>query len=200
MAEVISHLQVITDDTGAAIWWSRHEGKGKAGAPLIERGRGSSAIPGEADCCFSISRVAGKGHANRRQVEYEGRFTAIPEARVMDFDDGAYSLLAEGSVTDTRAPEHQAALRFVRDYVPTAMDLSAADLLKIEDAPKKSLLHVASAKASRTTGSHRPARASATTRTATGATPRQRFVQTHKTLWTKPILFLPRCKTALSRT
>jgi 5S rRNA maturation endonuclease (ribonuclease M5) len=143
VAQVISYLQEIADDTGAAIWWSRHEGKGKAGAPLIERGRGSSAIPGEADCCFSISRVSGKGHATRRQVEYEGRFTAIPEARVMDFNDGVYALVSEGTAAETRAPEKQAALRFLRDHVPTDSDISVADLLEIENAPKKSLLHVA---------------------------------------------------------
>jgi hypothetical protein len=140
VAEVISHLQVITDDTGAAVWWDRHEGKGKAGAPLVERGRGSSAIPGEADCCFSISRGTGRGHSNRRRVEYEGRFEAIPEARVMDFVNGEYTLVVEGTAAETRSPETQAALRFLRDNVPTDATVTLTDLEALPGVPSHGTL------------------------------------------------------------
>jgi hypothetical protein len=81
--------------SGLAVVMLRHERK--AGGPVGNSTRGSSAFAGSADILLSLKPADGAAGTTRRLLEGVGRFDGIPAGLTLDLVDGHYVALGEGT-------------------------------------------------------------------------------------------------------
>ncbi len=114
---------------GLAVVSVRHSGRNPS-SDVAESGRGSSAFGGAADIILSLRRVPGQGHENRRLLAAVGRFDETPAELVVDFVDGAYTVI--GTKSDAARRD---ALDWLRDNLTAGRDW-ALTLPQVEQRAK----------------------------------------------------------------
>jgi hypothetical protein len=113
MLEALEVLQLALSK-GITVIIIRHDRK--RGGTVVDAGRGSNAIAGDADMIFQLTKPGGAG-ANVRRLQYEGRLEATPSEIFIELTpDGYRQVGAPGQVARDEERDR------ILDVLPTSRD------------------------------------------------------------------------------
>ncbi len=109
-------LRAIAEESNAAVITVRHAGlRGTPGGDVVSAGRGSTAYAGAVDTLCVLSRTAGQGHGNRRELRFVSRKDNVPESMVIELRAGQYEALG-----DALNVEYRQARAFLFENLPAS--------------------------------------------------------------------------------
>jgi len=109
-------LRAIAEESDAAVITVRHAGlRGSPTSDVVSAGRGSTAYAGAVDTLCVLSRTAGQGHGNRRELRFVSRKDNVPESMVIELRAGQYDALG-----DAQNVEYRQARAFLFENLPTS--------------------------------------------------------------------------------